>query len=61
LVGLADRVLNQLSGRIFINELKKQPYVTVEDIPYFEALRDNIVARTGYLKAQAADIPAIKV
>mgnify|MGYP000418353531 CR=1 FL=1 len=61
LVGLADRVLNQLSGRIFINELKEQPYVTVEDIPYFEALRDNIVARTGYLKAQAADIPAIKV
>ena len=61
LVGLADRVLSQLSGRIFINELKEQPYVTVEDIPYFEVLRDNIFARTEYLKAQASDIPSITV
>ncbi|MBR9790144.1 MAG: type II toxin-antitoxin system HipA family toxin [Gammaproteobacteria bacterium] len=61
LVGLADRVLGQLSGRVFINELKEQPYVTVEDIPYFEALRDNIFARTEYLKAQAEDIPSITV
>ena len=51
MVGLADRVLSQLSGRIFINELKEQPYVTVEDIPYFEALRDKIVARTGSFKS----------
>lgn len=61
LVGLADRVLNPLSGRVFINDLKEQAYVTVEDISYFEALRDNIFARTEYLKAQAADIPVISV
>lgn len=61
LVGLADRILNQLSGNVFINDLKEQHYVTVEDIPYFEALRDNIVEKTEYLKAQAADIPVITV
>ncbi|MFC3204022.1 HipA domain-containing protein [Alteromonas oceani] len=61
LVELADSVLNQLSGCTFINELKEQPSITVEDIPYFEALRDNIFARTEYLKAQAEDIPSITV
>ena len=61
LVGLADRVLKQLTGSVFINDLKEQPYVTVEDIAYFEALRDNIVVRTDYLKAQATDIPSIMV
>lgn len=59
LVGLADSVLGQLSGRVFINDLKEQAYVTVEDMPYFEALRDNIFARTEYLKALAEDIPSI--
>ncbi len=61
LVGLADSVLGQLSGRVFINDLKEQAYVTVEDMPYFEALRDNIFARTEYLKALAEDIPSITV
>lgn len=61
LVGLADRVLNQLSGHDFINYLQEQHYVTVEDIPYFETLCDNIVEKTEYLKAQAADIPSITV
>jgi serine/threonine-protein kinase HipA len=61
LVGLADRVLSRLSDSDFINYLKEQAYVSAKDIPYFEALRDNIVARTEYLRAQAADIPAITV
>ncbi|MDC8829198.1 HipA domain-containing protein [Alteromonas gilva] len=61
LVGLADRVLNQLSGNVFINDLKEQAYVTIKDIAYFEALRDNIFARAEYLKAQAADIPSTTV
>ncbi len=61
LVGLADKILKQLSSNVFINYLKEQPYVTARDIPYFEALRDNIVERAKYLNAQAADIAVISV
>ncbi|MDN4502232.1 HipA domain-containing protein [Alteromonadaceae bacterium BrNp21-10] len=61
LVGLADKVLSQLSGSDFINNLKEQPYITAVDIPYFQALSDNIVAKTEYLKGQAPDIPSITV
>ncbi|HEY0924194.1 HipA domain-containing protein [Rheinheimera pacifica] len=61
LVGLADKVLNQLSGNVFISNLKQLSDITADDIAYFQALSDNIVARTAYLKAQAADIPFIRV
>lgn len=61
LVGQADRVLSQLTGSVFINNLKEQAYVTAEDIAYFQTLRDNILAKTEYLKAQAEDIPSITV
>lgn len=61
LVGLADKVLNQLSGGLLINNLKHLPGITADDIAYFQTLRDNIVARTAYLKAQAADITSIRV
>jgi len=61
LAGLADKVLNQLSGNVFISNLKQLSDITADDIAYFQALSDNIVARTAYLKAQAADIPFIRV
>lgn len=65
LVGLADKVLAQLTdqgaGSALINQLKQQPHITAEDIPYFQALNDNIIARTTYLKAQAAEIAFIRV
>ena len=61
LVGLADKVVNQLSGGLLINNLKQQSYITADDIAYFQALRDNIAARTAYLKAQAAEIPLIRI
>lgn len=61
LVELADKVSQQLSGSILINKLKEQPEITADDIQYFQALSANIIARTAYLKAQAADIPFIRV
>jgi serine/threonine-protein kinase HipA len=61
LVGLADKILSQLYGGLLINNLKQQPYITADDITYFQALSDNIVTRTAYLKAQAADIPFIRL
>lgn len=61
LVNLADRVLHQLSGDGFINNLKEHSYILNQDIPYFQALRSNIIARTEHLKTQANDIPSITV
>lgn len=65
LTGLADKVLQKLdgsgSGSILINQLKQQPNITADDLEYFQGLRDNIVTRTAYLKAQAAEIPFIRV
>lgn len=61
LVGLADKVLNQLSGGLLINNLKQRSYIAADDIAYFQALSDNIVAKTAYLKAQATDITSIRV
>ena len=61
IVGLADKVLNQLSDELFINHLKDLPGITADDIQYFLVLRDNIVARTTHLKAQAAEIPLIRI
>lgn len=61
LTGLANSVISQLSGRNFLEQLKQQPHITAEDIRYCELLRDHIVERAAYLKAQAADIPAISV
>lgn len=61
LIGLADKVLSQLEGHEFIEQLKQQSYLVPEDIRYCEMLRDHIIDRTEHLKAQAADIPAISV
>ncbi|MFN3711443.1 MAG: HipA domain-containing protein [Alishewanella aestuarii] len=61
LVSLADKVLNQLSSDLHINQLKQLPSITADDIQYFLVLRDNIVARTTHLKAQAAEIPLIRL
>lgn len=61
LVSLADKVLKQLSSDLHINQLKQLPSITADDIQYFLVLRDNIVARTTYLKAQAAEIPLIRL
>lgn len=65
LVGLADTVIQQLidqgSGSILINYLKEQPDITADDVPYFKVLSEHIIARTTYLKAQAAEIPFITV
>lgn len=65
LVSLAEKVIQQLSdqgsGSILINHLKQQPDISADDIKYFQVLSNNILARTIYLKAQAADIPLINV
>ena len=61
LVSLADKVLKQLSSDLHINQLKQLPNITADDIQYFLVLRDNIVARTTHLKAQAAEIPLIRL
>lgn len=65
LVGLADKVIQQLSdqgsGSILINYLKEQAYITADDVSYFKVLSEHIIARTTYLKAQAAEIPFITV
>lgn len=61
LVGLADKVLKQLWGELLINHLKELPSITADDIQYFLVLRDNIIARTTHLKAQAAEIPLIRL
>lgn len=61
LVSLADKVLKQLSSGLHINQLKQLPSITADDIQYFLVLRDNIVARTTHLKAQAAEIPLIRL
>jgi len=61
LVSLADKVLNQLSSDLHINQLKQLPSITADDIQYFLVLRDNIVARTTHLKAQSAEIPLIRL
>lgn len=61
LVSLADKVLKQLSSDLHINQLKQLPSITADDIQYFLVLRDNIVARTTHLKAQAAEIPLIRL
>lgn len=61
LVSLADKVLKQLSSDLHINQLKQLPSITANDIQYFLVLRDNIVARTTHLKAQAAEIPLIRL
>lgn len=61
LVGLTDKVLNQLSGGLLIDNLKDLPSITADDIQYLQVLRDNIVARTTHLKAQAVEIPLIRV
>ncbi|WP_113907609.1 HipA domain-containing protein [Aliidiomarina celeris] len=58
---LADNVLKQLSGDRFIKTLQDNPDITIEDQRYFRTLSDNIVARTTYLKTQAADIAGIVV
>ncbi|WP_337841959.1 HipA domain-containing protein [Rheinheimera sp.] len=65
LTSLADKVLQQLtdqgSGSALINQLKQQPFITADDLEYFQALSDNIVAGTAYLKAQAAEMAFIRV
>lgn len=61
LVSLADKVLKQLSSDLHINQLKQLPSITADDIQYFLVLRDNIVARTTHLKAQAAEIPLVRL
>jgi serine/threonine-protein kinase HipA len=61
LVSLADKVLKQLSSDLHLNQLKQLPSITADDIQYFLVLRDNIVARTTHLKAQAAEIPLIRL
>lgn len=61
LVSLADKVLKQLSSDLHINQLKQLPSITADDIQYFLVLRDNIVARTTHLKAQAAEITLIRL
>jgi serine/threonine-protein kinase HipA len=63
LVGLANKGIQQLiaqgSGSILINDLKEQPDITADDIRYFKVLSENIISRTTYLKAQAAEIPSV--
>ncbi|MGQ8366431.1 HipA domain-containing protein [Glaciecola sp. 1036] len=61
LVNLAEKVIHQLNGNDFIDNMKCQPHITEEDIAYFHALRENILMKTEYLKAQAGDIPFISV
>lgn len=61
LIELATKVLNQLAGDPFMNYLSSDADITNADMNYFEALRDNIVQKTSYLKAQAAEIPEIEV
>ncbi len=65
LTGLADKVLQQLtdqgSGSALIHQLKQQPFITADDLEYFQGLSDNIVARTAYLKTQAVEIAFVRV
>lgn len=61
LTNLANKVIKQLSTRALIDSLKTQPHFSDAHIGYFQQLSDNILARTEYLKAQAAEIPAIEV
>ncbi len=65
LVGLADKVIQQLSdqgsGCVLINYLEELPDITADDILYFKVLSENIISRTTYLKSQAVEIPFITV
>lgn len=60
LTELANKVLTLLAAKAFLDSLQG-PDISAEDSDYFEALRDNIVARTQYLRAQSADISSIVV
>lgn len=59
LVSLADKIIYLLNDGDFINHLKGQASFTPEDIKYFELIRENILARTEYLKAQSPEISEI--
>lgn len=66
LVSLSDKVIKQLENHSLINELisydeKTANILTSDDIQYFNSLAKHILEKTKHLKAQAAEIPSIKV
>lgn len=61
LTDLANKVIKQLSTGALIESLTIQSHFSEDDISYFKQLSDNILTKTEYLKAQAADIPKIEV
>ncbi|MCP3429624.1 HipA domain-containing protein [Opacimonas viscosa] len=61
LTDLANKVIKQLSTGALIESLTIQSHFCEDDISYFKQLSDNILTKTEYLKAQAADIPKIEV
>ena len=61
LTDLANKVIKQLSTGALIESLTIQSHFSEDDISYLKQLSDNILTKTEYLKAQAADIPKIEV
>jgi serine/threonine-protein kinase HipA len=61
LIGLADKVILQLTNYALIDELKEDAPFTDDELHYFQQLSDNILNKTHYLKAQAAEITTISL
>lgn len=61
LINLADKVIDLLTNKQLINSMKDDTSITLEDIEYLNKVSDNILARTRYLRSQAADIAKINI
>ena len=61
LTDLANKVIKQLSTGALMDSLNTQSHFSADEINYFKQLGDNILTKTEYLKAQAAEVPSIDV
>ena len=61
LISLADKVIYQLDSGVLIEHLKSEPFIQRDDISIFEALSENVLVKTRYLKSQAAEIETMSV
>ncbi|MFT5757750.1 MAG: serine/threonine-protein kinase HipA [Alteromonadaceae bacterium] len=61
LISLADRVIHSLTNEELISSISNDCNFSDEDVKYLHLVSDNIIARTTYLRSQAAGISTISV
>ncbi|MCM2680973.1 HipA domain-containing protein [Echinimonas agarilytica] len=61
LTGLADKVIDTLTQKQFIETITHEPHFTEDDRKYMTQVKAHILAKTLHLKSQAPNIPNIEI